>query len=131
MSYRFLPIRKEDAQPLRQRVPRVEDSKHLKFIRELPCVICLDDTSTEAGHIRLNDGRYLAFTGAGEKPDDKKTIPMCSKHHKMQTKYGEGAKFWEEFGFDPHALALMLHSISGDIVKGTLVVTNWNGWIRG
>ena len=130
MSYRFLPIRKEDAQPLRQRAPRQEDSKHLKFIRELPCVICADTTSTEACHIRYSDSRYLKFTGGGEKPDDLWTVPMCSKHHKEQTAMGEGPAFWEQYGFDPHALALMLHRHSGDTVRGAMIVMNWNGWLR-
>ena len=127
---RFVPITSEGATPVRQRTPRVVDSKHLKFIRELPCVICTDTTRTEACHIRYSDSRYLKLTGSGEKPDDMWTVPMCNRHHKEQTAMGEGPKFWERYGFDPHALALMLHKHSGDTVSGTLIVMNWNRWIR-
>lgn len=108
------------------KAPRVHNKPHLDFIRALPCVICLNDQATQACHVRLNDSRYLKVTGGGEKPADKWVIPMCERHHSEQTHMGEGPRFWEHYGFDPHALALMLHDVSPEIPTGRRVIGNWN-----
>lgn len=112
------------------KTPRVNNKPHLEFIASLPCVICLTDQMVQACHIRLNDSRYLKHTGFGEKPDDIWTIPMCFSHHDQQTKMGDGPRFWEEWGFDPHSLAMMLGRASPDIITGTRVIQNWNAWLR-
>lgn len=92
---------------LRQREPRVRDEKHLNLIRSKPCCLCGDNTSTEAAHIRTGDlSRGKAHTGMGEKPSDKWTLPLCSRHHREQHAHGDELAFWAERGIDPFALAL-------------------------
>ena len=118
-----------------QRTPRANDEPHLDFIRALSCVVCMrpsgaDGLRTEAAHIRFNDSRYLKTVGGREKPNDKWTVPLCHRHHAEQTKIGEGPQYWEGLGMDPHAFAMVLHSVSPDIETGERVVKNWNGWLR-
>ena len=74
---------------------------HLDFIRGLPCLICLDNTSTEAAHVRMADNRAAKpITGVGRKPPDMWTVPLCGRHHRMQHAGGE-AKFWDRKMIDP------------------------------
>src|SRR5262245_13645382 len=74
--------------------PRQRNEAHLKFIRELPCLVCLDNTSTEAAHIRY--GQFFLGkrgVGTGEKPDDIWTVPLCGRCHREQHSQDEHA-FW-------------------------------------
>lgn len=99
---------------MRQRMPRVHDGAHLEFIRQLPCVSCGDDTSTEASHLRSNNLTYgKRYTGMAEKPDDRWTLPLCSKCHRTQHTMKE-EHFWRNLRIDPFILALSLHAASGD-----------------
>jgi hypothetical protein len=94
--------------------PRVKDDKHLAFIRDLPCCICGDNTTTEAAHLRSGSYRYgKPPTGGSEKPSDRWTIPLCGRHHRQQHSMQETV-FWEENRIDPYILAMSLHGISGD-----------------
>lgn len=69
-------------------VPMIRDSKHLKFIRSLPCCVCLKTFTVQAAHIRKgNDG------GTGLKPPDCYTVPLCSECHIKQHTKGE-ISFW-------------------------------------
>lgn len=102
---------------------RRRDESHLRFIRQLPCLLCLDDTGTEAAHIRMADARIAKpITGISIKPDDRFTIPLCSRHHREQHGGGE-REFWEGLGTDPILLALALYSISGDTQEATRIIT--------
>lgn len=59
---------------------------HRQFIRGFVCVVNNQDCwgPTECAHVRSGtDG------GAGLKPGDEWTIPLCSFHHKWQTDNGE------------------------------------------
>lgn len=100
------------------RQPRKHDAGHLQFIRGLPCVICGDDTTTEAAHVRMVD-RTVAkpMTGIGIKPDDKFTLPLCGKHHREQHGMSE-REFWQAHGIDPVKRALALYAVSGDHEAG-------------
>lgn len=96
------------------RRPRRHDKAHLDFIRGLPCIVCGDDTTTEAAHIRMADARAgKRYVGMGEKPDDMYVVPLCGKHHREQHKLRESS-FWDKIEIDPIRAALGLHSISGD-----------------
>ena len=87
---------------------REKDAAYLDFIRSLPCIICGDNTSTEAAHIRFADRRAAKRpTGMGEKPDDVWTLPLCGRHHREQHSMGEHS-FWNIQGIDPIFLALAL-----------------------
>lgn len=94
---------------LRQRQPREKNSKHLEYIRSLPCCIC-GGIDTEAAHIRtasLEHGKQ--HTGMAEKPSDKWALPLCNRHHREQHTMSE-LKFWEMHGIDPFMTAIRLHS---------------------
>jgi len=93
---------------LRQRQPRERDNKRLAWLRLQPCVICGDNTSSEAAHIRtgcIEVGK--GHTGMGQKPDDKWTVSLCGAHHREQHSMNEMA-FWSKYGKDPFILAMTL-----------------------
>lgn len=92
---------------------RRRDERHLKFIRTLPCILCLDNVTVEAAHIRRADARIgKPATGVAIKPDDRFTLPLCGRHHREEQAKGEG-RFWTERD-DPVLWALALYSMSGD-----------------
>lgn len=93
--------------------PRIEDGKHLKFIRELPCCICGTRKNVEAAHVRLASLAYgKPETGMGTKPHDRWTTSLCADHHREQHSMGE-AVFWKRYGIDPCLLAVKLWSATG------------------
>lgn len=93
---------------LRQRQPRVKDAKHLNYIRSLPCCICGEDTTVEAAHIRSACIEYgKLHTGMAEKPDDRWTVPLCGKHHRIQHTMDE-IEFYSMYGKDPFLIAMTL-----------------------
>lgn len=95
------------------RRPRQHSEKHLEFIRSLPCVVCGDDTTTEAAHIRFAcESVGKRSVGKGEKPDDIWTVPLCGEHHRAQHRHGETA-FWTTFQRDPIKIALALWAHTG------------------
>ena len=106
-----------------QKQPRMRDEKHLKFIRSLPCLVCQNNISTQACHIRMTDARFGKVNpGIAAKPDDKYTLPMCDVHHSAQHKAGNERTFWEGIGLDPIPLALELYAVSGDYEKGCEII---------
>lgn len=105
-----------------QRRPRQFDDKHLAFIRQLCCIVCQDNTSTEAAHVRMADARIAKpITGLAIKPDDKFTLPLCGDCHKQQHKMNE-RKFWEQYNIDPVLMALALYSVSGDVQEAERII---------
>lgn len=106
-----------------QRRPRQHDEAHLKFIRTLPCLICGDNTSTEAAHIRMID-RSVAkpMTGIATKSDDRFTVPLCGAHHRHQHDCGNEHHWWTLAEIDPIKIALALYSVSGEYELGTQIV---------
>ena len=129
-----LRILKTD-QSLVQRSPRIEEPDYLDWIRKLPCLVCLRPSDpylgrTHPAHIRYNDARFGAFTGGGERPDDRFSLPLCVKHHVEQTDVGEGPQYWEGLGMTPHAMCLALRHIAyPSIEEGGKLVKAWHGWI--
>ncbi len=94
--------------------PRIKDDRHLAFIRQLPCVCCGDNTTTEAAHIRTGDLTYgKRHTGGAEKPSDQWTVPLCGKHHREQHSASE-TDFWESQGINPYVVAMSLYLRTGD-----------------
>jgi hypothetical protein len=107
---------------MRQRNPRKHDEAHLAFIRQLPCAVCLDNTATEAAHVRYPEPKAAKpITGAGTKPDDKFVVPLCSKCHREQHG-GKERAFWNGREIDPIFLALALYSVSGDYDRGLTII---------
>lgn len=100
------------------REPRTHREKHLVFIRQLPCVVCHNNTETEAAHVRmpcLKAGKRNV--GKGEKPDDIWVIPLCGKDHRRQHDIGE-REFWLTVGIDPIFTALALWASTGNHERG-------------
>jgi hypothetical protein len=94
--------------------PRKHNPKHLEFVRQLPCAVCGDPTSTEAAHVRSAHLKYgKRPTGMGEKPDDRWTVPLCGAHHREQHSMNE-MEFWRREGIDPFTLAMSLEGVTGE-----------------
>jgi hypothetical protein len=94
--------------------PRVHDADHLAFVRQLPCLVCGDDVSVEAAHVRFSDPHAgKRNTGMAEKPDDKYTVPLCGECHRKQHKVSERG-YWEARDIDPVKVALALYVNSGN-----------------
>ena len=91
-----------------QRSPRVRDREYLDFIRSLPCLLCGDNTSVEAAHVRMACAQVdKRAVGIGEKADDCWTVPLCGKHHRSQHTRAERL-FWSEHAVDPLLACLAL-----------------------
>ena len=109
----------------------MKDAKHLDFIRSLPCIRCLDNTSTEAAHYRNSDGRIGKQNPGSRKPPDFFVLPLCGQCHRngprAQHTVGE-ARFWE--GCDPVLWALYLYAISGDYQTAENFVKTAAHWFR-
>jgi len=107
---------------MRRKRPRQEARNHIKFIRTLPCLVCGSRKGVQAAHIRSRNPVYgKRGTGAGEKPDDKFTLPLCQEHHAKQHQGNEMA-FWARYDIDPFAVALALFAASGDEDAGELIL---------
>ena len=99
---------------MRQRLPRVENGRHLEFIRSLPCVVCFNDIETQAAHLRSVKREYgEAYTGGARKPSDMWSLPVCGRCHAEQHS-GNEEQFWIDRGINPFVLALSLFAASGD-----------------
>lgn len=107
---------------LRQKQPRIKDEHHLDFIRSLPCVCCGNDISTEAAHLRAANLEYgKRYTGKGEKPSDKWTLPLCGECHRKQHTGNEEA-FWKAQEINPWVLAMSLYVNSGDREAASYII---------
>ena len=107
------------------RNPRQKNNKHLAFIRRLPCLICGNDTQTEAAHIRYGDPTIAKqAAGLGQKPHDMFTVPLCNKHHREQHNFGE-QKWWELRAIDPVKTALALYAETGNYERGARIAIAW------
>jgi hypothetical protein len=94
--------------------PRIHDADHLAFVRQLPCLICSDDVSVEACHVRYGDPHAgKPSTGMAEKPSDRWTVPLCGRHHRSQHQRSERG-WWEAKAIDPVKVALALYVNSGN-----------------
>lgn len=106
-----------------KRTPRERDNAHLDFIRSLPCVVCGDNTSTEAAHVRFSDvSAGKVNPGVGQKPHDFWTVPLCGSCHRGQHLMGE-RDFWSLLAkVDPLRTAAFLYLASGDYERGCQIV---------
>lgn len=107
--------------------PREKNDKHLDFIRSLPCAVCGNNIETEAAHVRSwHDGYAKRLTGIGEKPSDKWTVPLCSRHHREQHSIIE-TTFWHHHQIDPFLLACKLWMVTGDHEAGEQILASQSG----
>jgi hypothetical protein len=94
--------------------PRVHDADHLAFVRQLPCIVCGDDVSVEACHVRYGDPHAgKPSTGMAEKPSDRWTVPLCGRHHRSQHQRSERG-WWEAKDINPIVVAQALYIAHGD-----------------
>lgn len=101
---------------------RERDERHLGFLRSLCCVICGDNTTIEAAHLRSGNLDYgKRSTGMQEKPSDKWCLPVCGRHHREQHTTRE-INFWTNYGKDPFALCARLWMVSGDHEMGETII---------
>ena len=108
---------------MKQRDPRQHDEKHLQFIRGLPCLVCADNTTTEAAHLRFSDQRAAKVNpGVGQKPHDYWTVPLCGKHHREQHTMNEQHFWFNLHGIDPLPVAAWLYLVSGDQEAGETII---------
>jgi len=105
-----------------QRDPRERDPAFLGYVAKLPCLACMVSGKVKWGvhvaHLRAaspeHDKRY---TGKGEKPSDRWTLPLCPPHHVgdltrvpfSQHEMGE-LDFWARLGIaDPFQVCIDLY----------------------
>lgn len=103
--------------------PRQKDDRHLRAIRKLPCLICLR-RPVEAAHLRtgsLIHGKHP--TGAGEKPDDRWSLPLCPPDHRLQH-MGNEVLFYQAHGVEPFGVAALLWAADCDVEAMEAVIVN-------
>lgn len=95
-----------------QRKPRRENGAQLAFVRSLPCLICGSTYEVHAAHIRYHDRYYgKELTGAGRKPSDVWSVPLCCEHHVLgpDAQHNRGEReWWALNGIDPLVIAALL-----------------------
>lgn len=107
------------------RAQREQDPRYLAWIRKLPCLICGDDITVEAAHIRYADHSVAKRgTGMGEKSDDKWAVPLCNKHHHEQHEMNE-KDFWKIYEIDPVKAAAGLKLNEYDSNAADIIVSWW------
>jgi hypothetical protein len=111
---------------LRQRQPRVEDPKHLRWIRTLPCLIS-GQFGVEAAHVRYLDRRFnKRQVGLSEKPDDRWVVPLHHSHHRTgpDAQHSRGEReWWQRKGIDPVIVAAALFMWSGDDNAAHIIIS--------
>lgn len=82
----------------------------------------MDNTSTEAAHIRFTDRRVAKINpGIGQKPHDHWTVPLCGECHRRQHSQNE-QEFWDTAMIDPVFVAMALFINSEDHEAGCQIV---------
>lgn len=112
--------------PSSRKTKRIEDERHLAFIRLLPSVVS-GEFGCEACHIRAGSAVHRkVWTGAGRKPDDSWTLPLTPAEHRDQHAMEELA-FWRLHEIDPFELAIRLYEVSGDVQAATAIIRKARG----
>jgi hypothetical protein len=109
--------------------PRQHNDAHLEFVRQLPCVVCADDTATEAAHLRAGNLYYgKKPSGLQIKPSDKWVLPLCGKCHRAQHS-GNEAIWWARKAIDPWVLSLSLYGATGDYEMAVEIIRQQTGLV--
>lgn len=108
--------------PSRVKSRRLEDPRHLAFIRKLPSVIS-GEYGCEACHIRTGSAVHRKkHTGAGQRPDDSWCLPMTPSEYRAQHAMGDELAFWRQHEIDPFELAVRLYEVSGDVAAAEQII---------
>ena len=105
----------------------MRDAKHLKFIRTLPCCVCLKMDTVQAAHLRIGVP-YHEKGGMGMKSHDKWCVPLSAEEHHRQHQIGEKS-YWGNMDY-PMSLAENLYALSGDREKAIQEILRWNRAFR-
>lgn len=111
------------------RRPRLQFTRHLAWLRTLPCLITGRRDGVQAAHIRYGDRRYAKRpTGFNEKPDDRFAVPLHHEEHlngpDAQHKSNE-RDWWRKRRIDPLAVANALYCVTGDDQAGEMIIQAW------
>ena len=108
-----------------QRAPRKRDKGYLGYIAQLSCVICANP-NVECAHLRAASAEHgKPDTGAGRKPDDYWTLPLCAEHHRLskEAQHEENERaWWKRQEIDPFALCRDLNTVYPDIEAAELLI---------
>lgn len=107
--------------PSSKKTRRIEDPKHLAFIRLLPSVVS-GEYGCEACHIRAGSAIHRKkWTGGQQKPDDCWTLPLTPTEHRAQHS-GDELAWWRSHEIDPFELAVRLYEVSGDVQAAEQII---------
>lgn len=85
-----------------QKLTRLRDKNHLRFVAGLACLVC-GRIPSDPHHIRFAQDRAL-----GRKVSDEYTVPLCRTHHRELHRHGNEFRWWEAAGIDGIAAARRL-----------------------
>lgn len=74
-----------------ERAP-VRDPKYLAWIRTFPCIVCFSMRHAEPCHTP-------GEKGTSQKDNDRRTVPMCARHHREQHQKG-WRRFLQKYDLD-------------------------------
>ena len=74
-----------------KRSTRWRSSAHCNHVRSHACVNCSSIAGIEVAHVRIGSG-----AGMGQKPNDWRTVSLCSECHATQHRNGEQS-FWAAY----------------------------------
>ncbi len=106
----------------------MRDAKHLKFLRTLPCCVCLRMDTVQAAHLR-KDVPLEHKGGMGMKPSDCYTVPLCYECHNRQHNIGE-ITFWDINIHKAICLAIELFNDTGKKEKAIHRIIGFNRVLR-
>lgn len=105
------------------RKPRERDNEHLQYVRRAPCLPCQVLGEEQTGPTRAMHVRSAypepgwPHTGMAQKPDDRRVLPGCDRHHtdgpKAQHRMNE-REFWSALGVYPPAACAAIEAARKD-----------------
>jgi len=123
---------------LKNLTPR-NDKKHIEFIKSLPCIVCVAEnerqyTQTVPHHLlRLSNNDR----GMSQKARDRKTVPLCTKHHTgggyIHTRFddfvhktGDEIAYFERHNIlNVEDLADALYESTGQLAEAESIIKEW------
>lgn len=104
----------------------MRNENHLRFVRQLPCIICGVGGGNDPHHLRSHKfGR-----GMGKKSGDRFCVPLCRSCHTNVHLVGskEEPKWFEDRGWDALGTAEELWDNTGDVKKMKQVIVRRMPW---
>lgn len=128
---------------MNERDPRHHDPDYMAWIAKLPCIACATlgrqttlhrHAGVHVAHVRMADAEAgWRETGMAEKPSDRRTVPLCPRHHtdgkEAQHNMGE-RNFWAWLAIDPAKFCRALTGAYDSNRDGLLVVATFAGAAR-